>query len=443
VNVTTTTLDGDALLFLRAGDSIAEEILGEVTEIAATRPCVVVREEDRERRWEDVLGYGRPAALAVPRAAYAAAELAERDAGAASELGLLLRIGVDPAVIVGLLASGSNERGLAEDAGAHAPQLVAEHPGALDRLPIGAFAEAAPLERGLRRLLLTLRLPAGWLPGNRSSIERYAYWRGVRAATDRETWQRLTYATTILMYHAFGERGERASRFVVPAGRFRRQLRLLRALRRPVVTLGEYVELRRSGQLPPPRTVVITIDDGYLDTATVAFPVLRSAGVPATLFPVTGSLGSTNRWDPEGELAGRRLLDAEELRTLAEGGIEIGNHTRSHPHLPALAPSQVREELVGAQEELERLGIRAGRLVAYPHGLTSREVQRAVEESGFLGACGVRAGLNGPRTPLFALRRTIVDGRYGLLRFAVALSCGDASPLGARRGSMARIGRRE
>jgi hypothetical protein len=70
-------------------------------------------------------------------------------------------------------------------------------------------------------------------------------------------------------------------------------------------------------------------------------------------------------------------------------------------------------------------------------------VQRAVEESGFLGACGVRAGLNGPRTPLFALRRTIVDGRYGLVRFAVAVSCGDASPLGARRASVARIGRRE
>lgn len=423
-------LGGEVVLFLRAGDSIAEETLGEVAKIATARPCVVVREEDWDRRWEDVLGYGRPAAVAVPHAAGAAAAQPHAQFGAAAELELLLRLGDEPAVLAGLRDSGTQGAAArAEAAGLSAHLLVTAHPRALERLPIGAFAEAAPLERLIRRLLLLLRMPAAWLPGRRSSIERYAYWRGVRATTDRETWQRLTRATTILMYHAFGERGERASRFVVPAGRFRRQLRLLGALRRPVLTLGEYAEFRRSGRLPPPRAVVITIDDGYLDNRTVAQPILASAGLRATLFAVSGSLGATNRWDHGGELAGRAILDAPALRELAESGIEIGNHTRSHPHLPALTPSQVRDELLGAQNELERLGIPAARLLAYPHGLTSDEVQSVAEEAGFVAACGVRDGLNCARTPLFALRRTIVDGRHSLLRFAVALACGDPAPL--------------
>jgi peptidoglycan/xylan/chitin deacetylase (PgdA/CDA1 family) len=423
-------LGGEVVLFLRAGDSIAEETLGELTKIAAARPCVVVREEDRDRRWEDVLGYGRPAAFAVPHAAGAAAAQLNAEFGAAAGLELLLRLGDEPAVLAGLRDSRAQRAAArAEAAGLSAHLLMTAHPRALERLPIGAFAEAAPLERLVRRLLLVLRVPAGALPGRRSSIERYAYWRGVRAATDRETWRRLTRATTILMYHAFGERGEQASRFVVPAGRFRRQLRLLRALRRPVLTLGEYADLRRSGRLPPPRAVVITIDDGYLDNHTVAQPLLASAGFRATLFVVSGSLGSTNRWDGDGELAGRAILDAAALRELAEGGIEIGNHTRSHPHLPGLTPAQVRDELLGAQDELERLGIPVARLVAYPHGLTSDDVQSVAEEAGFVAACGVRDGLNCARTPLFGLRRTIVDGRHSLLRFAVALACGDPAPL--------------
>jgi peptidoglycan/xylan/chitin deacetylase (PgdA/CDA1 family) len=426
----------DVVVFVRDGLEIDPAVLHTVASYAATQPYVIVRDEDDATRWEDVLGYGRPAAIAVGRGAFLAAGRPVADFGPAAELELLLRIGAEPAVVYGLRTASPTSRAClvagAHAAGMRAPSLIAAHRQALERLPIGGYPEAAPFERAVRRLLLRLRVAPRLLPSARSASERYAYWRAVARVADADAWKRLTHCTTILMYHAFGERGEAASRLVVPGRRFRRQLWWLRLSRRPVLSFGEYAALRRAGELPPARAVVITIDDGYLDNCTIAFPALRSAGARATFFVVTGKVGERNEWDPDGELAGRALLDVSALRELAEAGIEIGNHTRTHPHLPALAPARVREELVGGEEDLKRLGLGPARVLAYPHGLVSPAVEEAARKAGFLAACGVEAGLNCSRTPIFALRRTIVDGRHTLVRFAISLASGDPLPLRAQ-----------
>ena len=47
----------------------------------------------------------------------------------------------------------------------------------------------------------------------------------------------------------------------------------------------------------PPRTVVVTFDDGYLDHLAVAAPILRKYGIPATFFLPTGYVErAENQW---------------------------------------------------------------------------------------------------------------------------------------------------
>jgi peptidoglycan/xylan/chitin deacetylase (PgdA/CDA1 family) len=49
----------------------------------------------------------------------------------------------------------------------------------------------------------------------------------------------------------------------------------------------------------PPRTVVVTFDDGYVDNLIHARPALERSGVPATVFVATGRIGSSDEfwWD--------------------------------------------------------------------------------------------------------------------------------------------------
>jgi peptidoglycan/xylan/chitin deacetylase (PgdA/CDA1 family) len=98
----------------------------------------------------------------------------------------------------------------------------------------------------------------------------------------------------ILMYHRIDDPDARpdlapALLSATPSG-FKAQLRHLAREREPI-DVGELLELRRRGIAPRPRSVVVTIDDGYADVAEHAWPMLKAIGVPATLFVPTAFPG--------------------------------------------------------------------------------------------------------------------------------------------------------
>ncbi len=67
------------------------------------------------------------------------------------------------------------------------------------------------------------------------------------------------------------------------------QLTLL-AKRYRIATLDEAIDIARATRRLRGPVVLITFDDGYLDNYAVAFPVLRSLGVPAVFFVVSSLL---------------------------------------------------------------------------------------------------------------------------------------------------------
>jgi peptidoglycan/xylan/chitin deacetylase (PgdA/CDA1 family)/glycosyltransferase involved in cell wall biosynthesis len=266
---------------------------------------------------------------------------------------------------------------------------------------LGWFLEPTPREVVLRRLLLALRIdPArlaalgGAIPGTERKqiwygfVSRYAFWRGARSGMDRRRWRQTTRGVPVLMYHAFGE-DEEGDRFAISRRAFTRQLRLLRLLRYRVIGFGDLVETLRAGEVPPTRTAVITIDDGYVDNLTIALPLLRRRRFPTTVFLVSGRLGGVNDWTEDGAVAGRHLVDEVEASELAAGGIEIGAHTRTHPAVTEIAGDRLTEELVGSREDLEALLGTSVRTFAYPYGFFSAASVAAVGEAGYEGACTV------------------------------------------------------
>jgi peptidoglycan/xylan/chitin deacetylase (PgdA/CDA1 family)/GT2 family glycosyltransferase len=321
--------------------------------------------------------------------------------------------------------------------GAAAVERWRRHPELLRHPPLGDFSDAWTGHLLLRRLLLATRAPV-WplavidrVPARRppASLYRflrsYCFWRAVRRTLDdRDMWQRLTRGTVILMYHAIGEPGEGPSRFVMPAGRFRRQLAWLRLRRHPVLTLDEYVDYRERNRLPPARSVAITFDDGYVDNAELALPMLRRRDMPATFFVVTGAAGKVNWWDEGGELLGRRLLSSAGVRALHEAGMTIGAHTVSHPQLTELDSDAAEREIVESRAQLARELGSPVRHFAYPHGKSSPELVQRVRRAGFATACGVKPGANGVAVPTHDLRRMEVRGTRSLPRFAIDLWLG-------------------
>ncbi len=303
---------------------------------------------------------------------------------------------------------------------------------------LGDFVEATLRTLFLRRFLLKFNVPPRllramgrvnqrkWRADWFKFIHDYSYWRGVRHATpDNKTWQRLTNGTPILMYHAFGQPGEPPSRFILPAQRFARQMAWLKWMRYHVLSLEEFLCYRREYRLLPTHSVIITVDDGYADNYSAAYPILRRYGFPATIFLVSSSVGDMNRWDKQGLLVGRPLMSWGEIREMMCGGITFGAHTRTHPMLTAVPPERAKDEIESSRVELEReLGVPA-QLFCYPHGKYDATSRSFVEQAGFSGACSTRAGLNTPATSDFELRRSEIRGTDSFVRFVLGLWLGD------------------
>jgi peptidoglycan/xylan/chitin deacetylase (PgdA/CDA1 family) len=156
---------------------------------------------------------------------------------------------------------------------------------------------------------------------------------------------------------------------------FRRQLDWL-SDNRQVVDLGE--GLVKWDQPGAERLVVLTFDDGYRDTYTMAFPLLSERGLPFTLYLATESIETGV---PLGPVERAEPLSWDQITTMLESGlVTIGAHTHRHPDLRRLSTDEVENELGTSDDLIEkRLGMRPLHF-AYPWGFWSPISDRAVTE---------------------------------------------------------------
>ena len=83
-----------------------------------------------------------------------------------------------------------------------------------------------------------------------------------------------------------------------------------------------------------------------------------------------------------------RAMTPEELVELcADGLVDIGSHTATHPVLAALPPAVQQLEIHGSKTRLEELIRRPVTSFSYPNGSTSAQTSALVREAGFTCAC--------------------------------------------------------
>jgi len=76
--------------------------------------------------------------------------------------------------------------------------------------------------------------------------------------------------------------------------------------------------------------VVLTFDDGYVDTLTMAAPLIKRYGFSATCYVVSGAVGTYNRWDAEQLQETKSLMSREQIDQWLAAGMELGSHSCSH-----------------------------------------------------------------------------------------------------------------
>lgn len=191
--------------------------------------------------------------------------------------------------------------------------------------------------------------------------------------------------------------------------RFEEQMRWLHRGGCEVISCKDLGRMLRSGQEVSERTVVLVFDDGFESVYTQGIDILEAFGFSATVMVVTGHVGGENDWpgQPQG-IPVRPLMNWSQLGDLSRRGFEIGAHTLHHPSLTDLNPDDIRREVLGSREVLERkLGLEIDSF-GYPYGCYSDSVVDIVGDYFSIG-CTTRLGFVTDRSDSLTLERIDVN----------------------------------
>lgn len=264
-------------------------------------------------------------------------------------------------------------------------------------------------------------------------------------------WHRVRNADslTVVMFHrTLREDDPRSAScdpdYTLGAGLFADSLRFFKR-HYHVVSLADVRAAHRGERPLPPRAMLLTFDDGWLDNVDHALPALRAEGLPAVMFVAANAVGARQPFYQErligafrrGTLsvdrlaaatgvpakgAGldavrhqidvlehlapaereallaplapllddglRHMVDVADLHALRAGGVELGLHGKRHIHITR-APDP-DDELAGARKALadvldlspDDAALACGTM-SFPHGAFDDALARRARESGY------------------------------------------------------------
>lgn len=162
------------------------------------------------------------------------------------------------------------------------------------------------------------------------------------ATLSRACGTRVDDSLAIFMYHRISPRvrGLPAPTLNVTPERFRRQIAGLQRRGYVVRPLAEVLRLQRLGLPMPPRTVVLTFDDGFASVYKHAWPILLDLHAPATILVCTAFLDAETPFPFDSWAQNHRRhvhvdswrpLATDECREMqASGLVDFGVHTHTH-----------------------------------------------------------------------------------------------------------------
>ena len=230
----------------------------------------------------------------------------------------------------------------------------------------------------------------------------------VAAAPARAAVNRPDHQVLILDYHRFNT--FRADSMTVRLSVFLFQIRYMKEHGYHFIPLARYVAYREGKTPPPPpRSVIVTMDDGHESVYTKALPIVEKYRVPVTLFIYPSAISNASY-----------AMTWRQLQALkATGLFDIQSHTYWHPNFKVekrrLTPSQynkfVNIQLRRSRQVLDRkLGINVS-MLAWPFGIYDKNLEQDASEAGFKAAFALDGRHAGDSDNVLAISRYMVTDR--------------------------------
>jgi peptidoglycan/xylan/chitin deacetylase (PgdA/CDA1 family) len=204
-----------------------------------------------------------------------------------------------------------------------------------------------------------------------------------------------TAQVLIFCYHRLVDKIRYPGTEITPAA-FEAQMKELKDRGITVISLQDLLAWKRGEKNIPPRSAVVTFDDGWKSQYEVAWPIMKKYGYPFTMFIYTEGVRG-------GSLGGGEAITWEQLADMRDNGVDIEGHSATHQDLreghtitlisggkrtrtKVTGPQYeewMQNEVVGSKQLLEqRLGIKVN-CFAVPFGNYNEHVKDIARNSGY------------------------------------------------------------
>jgi peptidoglycan/xylan/chitin deacetylase (PgdA/CDA1 family) len=205
-----------------------------------------------------------------------------------------------------------------------------------------------------------------------------------------------TAQVIIFCYHRLVDKIRYPGTEITPAA-FEAEMKELKDRGITVIPMQDLLAWKRGEKNIPPRSAVVTFDDGWKSQYEVAWPIMKKYGYPFTMFIYTEGVRG-------GSLGGGEAITWEQLADMRDNGVDIEAHSATHQDLREghtimlAAPGGKRtrtkltgpqyeqwmqNEVVGSKQLLEqRLGIKVN-CFAVPFGNYNEHVKDIARKSGY------------------------------------------------------------
>lgn len=221
--------------------------------------------------------------------------------------------------------------------------------------------------------------------------------------------------------------------------------------------LTNFKQITYPNKKPP---LLITFDDGDISFYENAYPLLKKHEIPAVIFIITGLIGSREPfwwdsiayynpekknpyalvWEVKNWPNKKRMrfieelkrnsekeeffypqLNWEQLLEMKEAGIDIANHSHSHPMFDHCSPAEIESEIQSSISALKNFNFMFD-VFAYPNGNFSLQSEKLIKKAGIKFAFLFDHKINRTLEDPLRISRLMVEDSTPLWKFRFILS---------------------
>jgi peptidoglycan/xylan/chitin deacetylase (PgdA/CDA1 family) len=218
-----------------------------------------------------------------------------------------------------------------------------------------------------------------------------------------------------------------------------------------LLDLQTFLQMGRAGARLPPKSLILTFDDGYLGNYEL-LPLIQERRIPVTIFLCAGIIDTKRHFWFKDRSARhrcfrlRRMSEAERVRLLQEAGftrqmehaqpqalsrrqieemkpwVDFQSHTLFHPCLPRCSGAEAQAEIACSRDLLCRQYGLTINAISYPHGDYSDRDIELCRQAGYDCGITVDFGFNTVHTDRFRLKRLSINDTNDLNELIVKAS---------------------